>query len=180
MSFRPRPDPAARGRAAARPCSPRRRPWIRVAFCIAACALLIVSPALSKERVLVGGLLDSEIWKTDGASRFLSRNDGDAAPATRLRLWAVGEFLPRLQGCVLGEVEGGNGSAEGKTTHELEQAYLRYSFRPPLRLTVEAGQIVTPIGNFSRRYLSSVNPLIGSPDHSSLSYPPRVPGNGQA
>jgi hypothetical protein len=128
----------------------------------------------------VGGLLDSEVWKTDGASRFLSRNDGDAAPAARLRLWAVGDFLPRLQGYVLGEVEGGKGSDEGKTEHELEQAYLRYSFRPPLRLTIEAGQLATPIGNFSRRYLSSVNPLIGSPDNYTLSYPLGLQVGGKA
>jgi hypothetical protein len=141
---------------------------------------LVVSPSPCDERVLVGGLLDAEVWKTDDGSRLLSRNDGETAPAARLRLWAASEFLPRLQGFVLGEVGGGSGSDEEETDTELEQAYVRYTFRPPLCLMVEAGQIVTPIGNFSRRYLSSVNPLIGSPDSYSLSYPVGFQMSGQA
>jgi hypothetical protein len=128
----------------------------------------------------VGGLLDSEIWKTDDASRLLSRNEGDAAPAARLHLWAVGDFMPRLQGCVMGEVTGGDAYGEGETETELVQAYVRYSFKPPLRLLIEAGQMVTPIGNFSKRYLSNVNPLIGSPDSYSVSYPVGLQVRGQA
>ena len=179
MDFRPRPEPPG-----ARPAPRARRPWrglrTLVGLWALGFALLFVSPARCDERVLVGGLLDAEFWKTDDGSRLLSRNEGEAAPAARLRLWAASEFLPRLQGFVLGEVESGKASDAGETEQELEQAYLRYSFRPPLRLIVEAGQIVTPIGNFSRRYLSSVNPLIGSPDNYSLSYPLGLNVRGQA
>jgi len=128
----------------------------------------------------VGGLLDTKIWKTDAASRLLSRNEGDAAPAARLRLWAAAEFLPRLQGFVLGEAKDGKAYDDGETGTELEQAFLRYTFRPPLHLMVEAGQLLCPIGNFSRRYLSNVNPLIGSPDGYSLSYPLGLSVSGRA
>src|SRR3989441_3215395 len=179
MDFRARPEAPG-----ARPATRARRPWRRrrplAGLCALGFALLSVSPARCDERVLVGGLLDAEFWKTDDGSRLLSRNGGEAAPAARLRLWAASEFLPRLQGFILGELESGKTSDEGETVHELEQAYLRYSFRPPLRLIVEAGQLVTPIGNFSRRYLSSVNPLIGSPDNYSLSYPLGLHVRGQA
>jgi hypothetical protein len=168
------PRPAPRSRA------PRRRPWIRRIVWLLGCALVWVPPAPCDERVLVGGLLDAEFWKTDDGSRLLSRNDGAAAPATRLRLWAATDFMPRLQGFVLGEASGGRANGEEGTETELEQAFLRYSFRPPLRLMVEAGQLMTPIGNFSRRYLSSVNPLIGSPDSYSLSYPLGLQLTGQA
>src|SRR5213594_2833241 len=145
MDFRPRPEPPG-----ARPAPRARRPWrglrTLVGLWALGFALLFVSPARCDERVLAGGLLDAEVWKTDDGSRLLSKNEGETAPAARLRLWAASEFLPRLQGFALGEIEGERGSDEGKT--ELEQAYLRYTFRRPLRLVIDAGRIVTPISNF--------------------------------
>src|SRR2546425_10353835 len=179
MDFRPRPEPPRLRRAA-----PARRPWrwrrSLASIGVLGFALLSFSPAPCDERVLAGGLRDTELWKTDEGSLLLSRNGGEAAPAARLRLWAASEFLPRLQGFVLEEVQSGRASDTGGTQQELEQAYLRYSFRPPLRLIVEAGQLVTPLGNFSRRYLSSLNPLVGSPDNYSLSYPLGLHVRGQA
>ncbi|MGH9750893.1 MAG: hypothetical protein ACRD6R_13335, partial [Candidatus Polarisedimenticolia bacterium] len=133
----------------------------------------------AEDRFLVRGLLDAEIWKTDDGSRLLSRDDGEAAPVGRLRLWAAGDFAAGLQGFVLGAVEGGDGIGEEETEAEIEQAYLRYNFRSrPLRL--EAGVLPTPIGNFSRRYFSSANPLIGSPDGYSVAYPAGVQLTGRA
>ena len=179
MSYRRRPESQA-SRPAPRPLRSGGWPWPGRCLVALACAILSASPAPCEERVLVGGLLDSEIWKTDDDSRLLSRNEGDTAPAARLRLWAVGDFLPRLQGCVLGKVISGDAYGEGRTETDLEQAYLRYSFRPPLHLVIEAGRMVTPIGNFSRRYLSHTNPLIGSPDSYSVSYPVGLQVRGQA
>ena len=134
--------------------------------------LLPVVPAVAaEERVMVGGLLDAEFWATDDGSRLLSRNEGEPAHAGRLRLWAAVEILPGLQGFTLGEVEGGPATGEEETEVELEQAFLRYTLNIRSHLRIEAGRVVAPLGNFSRRYFSNVNPLIGSPDSYSVSYP---------
>ena len=133
--------------------------------------LLVWGPAPAEERVLVQGLTDAEIWYTDPQSEYLSRNEGETASAARLRLWAVGEFMHNLQGFVLGEVEGGSGTETGETDTRLEQAYLRYSFEAPRRLVLQAGKLYLPYGNFSRRYFSSQNPLIGAPLNYEISYP---------
>jgi hypothetical protein len=142
-------------------------------------ALPAVRPAIAAERVLVGGLLDAEVWETDDGSLLLSRNGGDTAPAGRLRLWAAADLAAGLQGFLLGRAEGGTGSREGRTEAEIEQALVRYAFRTaPLRL--EAGILPVPIGNFSRRYLSNLNPLIGSPDGYSVLYPAGAQATGRA
>ena len=174
MSCRPRPEERATERSESR----RRRG--RGALLIAALLMFYAAPARSQDdKVLVQGLFDAEVWKTDSGSRLLSKNDGDTAPAGRLRLWAVGEFLPGLQGFVVARGEDGSGSYEGERQGRIEQAALRYTFRAPLRLVLEAGRIVTPLGNFPRRRLSTTNPLIGSPDSYDVSYPLGVQAGGQ-
>jgi len=174
MSCRPRPEERATERSESR----RRRG--RGALLIAALLMFHAAPARSQDdKVLVQGLFDTEVWKTDSGSRLLSKNDGDTAPAGRLRLWAVGEFLPGLQGFVVARGEDGSGSYEGERQGRIEQAALRYTFRAPLRLVLEAGRIVTPLGNFPRRRLSTTNPLIGSPDSYDVSYPLGVQAGGQ-
>src|SRR5262245_4829218 len=172
MDYRPPPE-------APQPMA-RRRQGMRRGLWLLAGALLWATPLPCEEKALVGGLLDSEIWKTDDGSRLLSRNEGEAAPAAHLRLWAAGDFTTQLQGFVMGYAQGGKGTEEGTTETELEQAYLRFSFKPPVRMMFEAGKMTMPIGNFSRRYLSNVNPLIGAPDSYSVTYPLGVQVSGQA
>lgn len=145
----------------------------------AACLLLLPAPARCEDRVLLQGLFEAEVWKTDDASRLLSKNEGATAPAGRLRLWAAGEFLPRLQGFAVGRVEDGRGSFEGVGESVLEQAVVRYTFEAPRRLILEGGKILSPVGNFSRRHLSSTNPLIGFPDSYSVAYPYGIQVSGQ-
>lgn len=169
------PRPEATG---ARPGGTRCRP--RVALLSLACLLLAVPAGAAGKRVMVGGLLDAEFWETDDGSRLLSRNEGEPAHAGRLRLWAAAEFLPGLQGFALGEIEGGPASDEEETEVELEQAFVRWTLGTRSHLRMEAGKVVAPLGNFSRRYLSSVNPLIGSPDSYSVSYPLGVQVIGRA
>jgi hypothetical protein len=151
---------------------PRLTSAQRSAICVSLAALWLAwGPSRAEERVLVQGLTDAEIWYTDPQSEYLSRNEGDAASVARLRLWAAGEFMPNLQGFALGAVEGGKGTETGETDTRLEQAYLRYSFEAPRRLVLQAGKLYLPYGNFSRRYFSSQNPLIGTPMNYEISYP---------
>lgn len=176
MSCRQRPE----GQRARR--RPRRAGTGRGALrglLAAACLLMRISPARCEDKVLLQGLFEAEVWKTDDASRLLSKNGGATAPAGRLRLWAVGEFRPRLQGFAVGRVEEGRGSNEAAGESVLDLAVLRYTFEAPRRLVIEGGRILTPIGNFSRRYLSSTNPLIGYPDSYDVSYPYGVQVSGQ-
>ena len=128
-------------------------------------------PAICEERLLVQGLADAEIWNTSGQSGMLSRNEGEAATLGRLRIWAAGDFMEGLQGFALGRVAGGRAAQEDSTGVTLEQAYLRYSLAAPKRLVLQAGRLPVPYGNFSRRYFSSSNPLIGDPALYQISYP---------
>ena len=145
---------------------------------------LLTRPVLPAEgRVLFQGLADGEVWDTDSQSILLTRNEGDTASQRRLRLWAAAQLAPGLQGMVLGRFEGGNSSqyivAESKTA-ELEQAWLRYTLPTSVRLMAQAGRMPQPIGNFSRRYLSSQNPLIGAPADYEIEYPYAVEIAGRA
>src|SRR6266446_814257 len=143
-----------------------------------ALALLAARPAYGEDRVLIQGLADAEVWRTDAESELFGRNDGRTAGLGRLRLWAAAQLGDHLQGVALGEATGGRAYEDGKTETELEQAYLRYTAPPSLRLVVEAGKLTLPFGNFARRYFSRANPLIGEPLNYEVSYPLGVQVNG--
>jgi hypothetical protein len=132
------------------------------------------------EHVVVKGLQDLECFQTDSDSRLLSRNDGDVAGAGRLRLWVGADFTSGFQGVLLGRLEGGKAYGDSGTTGAIEQAFVRYVAPGTAHLMVDAGRVVFPIGNFSKRYLSSVNPLIGSPDSYDVAYPEGVVVTGAA
>jgi hypothetical protein len=137
----------------------------RSALALAAALLLgtPAGPAGAADRPIVQGLLDTELWKTDSGSEFPGRNDGGAAGAGHLRLWAAGEPAPRLQLYVRALVSGGAASDEVTTGPEIELAFARVTLPEKVRLVIEAGRIQTPVGDFAPRYLSSANPLIGAP-----------------
>jgi hypothetical protein len=144
----------------------------------AACA--VVAPAAaadagsSQERWLLQGLADMQYFDTDSGSRLLSVNGGKATGIATLRLWAAGDLGGGVQAFALGsainqpDYESGEGRA---TDTELEQGYLRYTTPGKARLMIEAGRIVTPVGDFSPRYLPSSNPLVGQPSDYSVAYP---------
>lgn len=119
------------------------------------------------------GLQDLELFKTDPSSLLLSKNEGELAGAGRLRLWGAAEFMPSFQGLILGELEGGKAEEESGVSAEIEQAFLRYT-STRAHLMVDAGRVVSPVGNFSKRYLSNVNPLIAGPDSYDVVYPEGV------
>jgi hypothetical protein len=173
VNFRGRPEPGGRP---ARTGGVRAIAPVRTLVRLTALVVLAgaaVRPAAAQERWLLQGLADAEYWNTDGGSRLLARDDGDRSGAGRLRLWAAGDFAPGLQGFVRGAVSGGDacGNEPCETDTTLEQALLRWTNPGKARLSVEAGRIVTPIGDFSRRYLSTDNPLIGIPSDYSVDYP---------
>src|SRR5262245_43873551 len=131
----------------------------------------VPAAAASMDRVLFRGLADATFMDTDDGSRLLSENGGDPAADLNLRLWLGGDLGAGFQAILVGLGEGGKASSEGEANADLEQALLRWTAPAKVRLTVDAGRIVTPYGNFSRRYLSNVNPLIGAPDGYGVDYP---------
>jgi hypothetical protein len=139
-----------------------------------------VSVAHAEDRVRLQGLADAEFWNTSDEPDSLARDEGQPAPLGRLRLWGVGTLVPRLQGFALVRMQGGDASPVDYSGVVLEQAYLRWVPPGDHRLLVQAGRIYLPYGNFARRYLSSVNPLIGSPVIYQLSYPMGLQINGAA
>lgn len=145
-----------------------------IAMAFACCASL--STAGAEERLLLEGLADAEAWDTGSRSLVLSRNEGDAALQGRLRLWAAVQITERVQAMALGRFEdGGAGGYQWVETDEdravLEQAWIRFETSGPIGLVAQAGRMPYPIGSFSRRYLSSQNPLIGQPVVYDLRYP---------
>ncbi|HEY3176054.1 MAG TPA: hypothetical protein VGK94_09900 [Candidatus Polarisedimenticolia bacterium] len=144
-----------------------------MAAAVVACLMVPAAPG-AEDKILIEGLADAEVWDTGTRSLNLTRNDGDTATQRRLRLWTGAQFTPRFQALLLGRVEGGDANgylgAEGTQT-KLEQAWVRYSFAGPVPLVLQAGRMVAPIGGYTRRYLSSQNPLIGSPANYDVSYP---------
>jgi hypothetical protein len=134
----------------------------------------------AEDRILLQGLTDLEVWNTDAESEVFSRADGDTAPLGRLRLWSGVILSRRLDGFAMGTVEGGKAAEEGTTEVYLEQAYLRYTFEAPRRLLIQGGRLTIPFGNFSRRYFSSSNPLIGTPMNYPITYSYGIQLNGGA
>ena len=121
------------------------------------------------EQWTLEGLIDPTLWKTDDGSLLLARNEGDPAADGSLRLWFAADPLAGLELVALGRLSGAS-DANGSET-ELEQGFLRYTFRTERPLLLEAGKIVTPLGNFSARYLPTTNPVIGAPTSYGVSYP---------
>lgn len=161
--------------ASGRPVGAGCVPWL-----LAAALATGEAHAQVANRVAVRGLQDLELFQTDSDSRLLSRNDGDLAGAGRLRLWAAADFTSGFQGVLLGRLESGKAYGESGTRGEIEQAFLRYVAPEKAHLMIDVGRVVFPIGNFSKRYFSSVNPLIGSPDSYDVSYPEGVVVTGAA
>jgi len=161
--------PPDRSLWATRPSALRRRKAVTVAASILFAFSTLVARA--DERFMIQGLTDAEYWDTTPQSAYLTRNAGEPAAAGRLRLWAVGDLAQGLQGFVLGRIEGAKVNTVEQTDSEVDQAYLRYSFSSPQPLVLQAGKLSLPYGNFSRRYFSSQNPLIGAPENYEISYP---------
>jgi len=148
-----------------------RPPEALRAAIVLACSLAVTTPAGADERWLLQGLLDAELFETDDGSRLLSRNDGETAAGGRIRVWAASELHPRLHGFAMGGVEQGTAYDDDGTATELLQAFVRATLGSDHPWYLEAGRIPQPLGNFSARYFSNVNPLIGEPDSYTIADP---------
>ncbi len=132
---------------------------------------LSTSLTMAKERFLLEGIFDLEAYETDANSRLLSRNDGDIASIGRLQLWSAYQISSGFQIYALGEIEVDDSSGERETEMEIEQFALRYSTNSAPNYYLEAGKLLSPVGAFAGRRLSTLNPLIGQPDIYDTSYP---------
>lgn len=189
----PRPEPRRKS-STVRP-RPQSRPPLsrRLTLAVSAAALLLTaaapaaalaeSPSASPssapqarsadERWLMQGLADLAWYDTDPGSALLSVNGGDGAGSGALRLWAAGQLAPGFDGFAMGKYESLAPEAgdDRQADADLEQAYLRYTGRGKARYMAEAGRLVTPVGDFSSRYLPDQNPLVGAPSDYSVAYP---------
>jgi hypothetical protein len=137
-----------------------------------------VAPSMAADAWILQGLFDAEVWGTNDGSPTLTRDEGDTGPVGRLRVWTAGDIAPGLQGMVRGSVDGGAASGHEGTDTTLELAFARYTVPGKVRMVIEAGRIVTPIGDFAKRYLSSSNPLVGQPEAYAIHYPDGVKVSG--
>ena len=142
----------------------RRAIFGAMVFAGAACAPTLAG---AQSGVLVQGVADVELWKTDARSALLARNDGRVAPLGRLHLWGAVGLPAGVTLYALGEVEGG--PATDETEVEVDQAGVRWA--RSRALVLDAGIINTPVGAFVGRRLSNRNPLVGAPDAYPVTYP---------
>ena len=141
---------------------------------------LTSSLTIAQERFLIEGIFDAELHKTDANSRILSKNEGDIATLGRLQLWSAVQISPGLQIYALGEIETVNFSGERETESELEQFALRYTSQSAPYYFLEAGKILSPLGAYANRHLSTLNPLIGQPYVYITSYPLGIQAAGSS
>lgn len=127
------------------------------------------TPAAAQGSILVQGIADAELWKSDSGSVLLTRNDGRAAALGRLHLWGAAELGHGLVAYAAGTAEGGRARTEPGTEAYLDLAGLRWTRSEAL--VVDAGKLAHPVGAFASRRYSNRNPLIGVPDGYPVQYP---------
>lgn len=125
----------------------------------------------AQEQLLVEGIFDAEVHKTDADSYLLARNDGDISTLGRLQLWSAWQISSGFQLYAMGEFESDDSIGERHTEFELTQIALRYSSNSTPFYIIEAGKILPPISINTDRRLSTQNPLIAEPDILYAPYP---------
>lgn len=145
------------------------RKAILVAGAVCAATMMLGTPArlAAQSNVLVQGVADLELWKTDARSALLSRAGGRLAPAATLHLWTAWELPAGLTLYALGEAEAARGEHEVELG--VDQAGVRWARSQAL--VFDAGIINSPVGAFAGRRLSNRNPLVGAPDAYPVTYP---------
>ena len=141
----------------------------RLLVIVAALLAASSAPVEAQGGFLLQGVGDVELWKTDSASLLLARGGGRPSLLGRLDVWAAYEPIRNL--ILFAEAYGEAGSARGQPGNEIEAKQYGVRYSPSDAFVIEAGGIPQIVGEFSSRALSTRNPLIGSPDGYSLSYP---------
>lgn len=132
-------------------------------------------PLPAQDWLVFQGIVEGEFWKSDSGSRLLTRNGGHPAVLARTRVWVGLTPVSRVQ--LVGMLAGERGSAlRGQDEAELEALFLKLA--PRRALVIDAGKILSPVGAFGPRRLSTVNPLIDRPDTYGDAYPNGVQVSG--
>jgi hypothetical protein len=153
--------------------------WSIALSCVATLAsVALPRPAQAQGGVMVQGVFDSELWKTDSASQLLARNDGRLGAMGRVNLWAAAE--PRRDVVLFGQVQAESGPGRGEPGSEVYVTQYGARWSPSDAFVLEAGKMTHVVGVFSMRHLSFRNPLVGAPDGYSLVYPIGVKVSGSA
>lgn len=132
-------------------------------------------PLAAQDWLVLQGILEGEVWKSDSGSRLLTRNQGHPGIAGRAHLWVGVAPLSQFQ--VIGMFEGQRGTAL-RFGEEAELEALFVKVAPRREVIVDAGKILSPVGAFTPRRLSTVNPLIDRPDTYGDAYPNGVQVSG--
>lgn len=119
--------------------------------------------------VLLQGVFDLELWKTNGQSALLARNDGRLGPVARGDVWTAVE--PFRDIVAFAEVMGETGSGRDEPGSEVYARQFGVRYAPSDAFTITAGRVPQVVGAFSARQLSFRNPLIGVPDGYATAYP---------
>ena len=120
--------------------------------------------------VVVQGVADAELWKTDSGSRLLTRNHGRPGAVGRLHLWGAADLgSPRLVLYAAGYVEGGTARHEEGTEWYTDMLGVRYVRSEAF--VIDVGKMAHPVGAFASRRYSTRNPLVGAPDGYPVAYP---------
>ena len=132
--------------------------------------------AKAQGAILVQGIADAEIWKTDSGSILLTRNGGRPSFLGRVQLWGAAELGRRVVVYAAGTAETGNARAESGADWYTDMAGVRYT--QSSALVIDVGKMPHLIGTFAPRRYSSRNPLIGIPDGYPVQYPLGVQASG--
>ena len=135
----------------------------------AALGIGIVPRAHAQGGILLQGVLDAEMWKTDSMSALLARNNGRPGAMGRIGLWGAVE--PSRDVVVFGQLSAETGPGRHEEGSELYVTQYGTRWSPSDAFVLEAGKMTHVVGVLSSRYLSFRNPLIGLPDGYSLVYP---------
>lgn len=124
----------------------RRRAILVAGAACAAAMMLATLPtrAAAQSDVLLQGIADLELWKTDARSVLLSRAGGRLAPAATVHLWTAWEPAAGFTLYALGEAEAARGEHEVELG--IDQAGVRWarSSRAPTRWAASAWTIAPP------------------------------------
>jgi hypothetical protein len=150
--------------------------WRCCAMLLAPLAWTIPRLAAAQMGVLAQGVVDAEAWKTDTGSALLARDHGRASALGRADVWSAIEPLRDV--VLFGELTAEAGAARRSSDEAVRAKQFGVRFSPSDALTIEGGRIQQIVGTFASRSLSFRNPLIGTPDGYTLSYPYGIAASG--